>query len=387
MKLYRLFPLLAALTSLTATAQTNPAPLNSAALFSNVTRTVAVPRRPSIIILQAHDLAYGDLSCNGQTNYFTPNLDRLAAEGIRFTNYSGGQESSQTTAMLLAGQPGAKAPGMVNLAQTLKLNGYRTGLIGEWTFDREPWTDGFDQFAGFFTDAEAQDYYAPEIWRYPHVLLDESNRVQRAFLDKGHVYPNADGKKGQFLPDFLVTAMNNYIRIAQPDNANRWRPFFLLVNLPAPRSATPGKDDYPVPSDAPYTGEPWPPAAKNRAALLTRLDGGVGRLFEQLEKLGLTNNVAVFFTSSSAPEKFANTNLNRFLPKDNFRSTNHVTPRLPMIARFPAEVPAGQVSGRKWTTTDLTATVLDIAYIRPTTNFVGRSVYPAMRGEVKPEKP
>jgi len=73
----------------------------------------------------------------------------------------------------------------------------------------------------------------------------------------------------------------------------------------------------------PFTGESWPQAAKNRAALISRLDSGVGRLFEQLKKFNMTNNVAIFFSSSSAPEKFANTNLNFLLPKESFRSTNN----------------------------------------------------------------
>jgi arylsulfatase A-like enzyme len=383
MSLHRLITVLVALTGLPVVAQTN-----LAALFSNVTHTAAVPRRPSIILIQAHDLAPGDLSCYGQTNYQTPNLDRLAREGTRFTNYSGALESPQTTAMLLAGKAAVTVPGEINLARLLKQHGYRTGLVGEWFFDRQPWVAGFDEFGGFFTDEEARDYYAPEIWRYPHVTLDESNRVKSAFLDKGRVYPNAGGHKGVLLTDFLFTAANNFARMAQPGPANRWRPFFLMVNQPAPRSATPGRDDYPVPSDAPYTGEPWPQAAKNRAALLTRLDGGIGRLFEQLEKLGLTNNLAVIFTSSSAPEPFANTNLNFLLPKDSFRDTNNpVPPRLPMIVKFPGKIPAGETSGLKWTAADVAPTVLELAYVRPVTNFTGRSILPALRGELKKEKP
>jgi arylsulfatase A-like enzyme len=244
--------------------------------------------------------------------------------------------------------------------------------------------DGFDEFGGFFTDEEARNYYAPEIWRYPHVTLDDSNRVKSAFLDKGRVYPNTGGNKGILLTDFLFNAANNFARMAQPGAANRWRPFFLMVNQPAPRSATPGRDDYPVPSDAPYTGEPWPQAAKNRAALLTRFDGGIGKMFEQLEKLGLTNNVAVIFTSSSAPERFANTNLNFLLPRDSFRDTNNpVPPRLPMIVRFPAMIPTNQVSGLKWTAADIAPTVLEISYAKPVTNFTGRSVFPTLKGETK----
>src|SRR5215468_8920548 len=114
-------------------AETN----NLASLLTNVTHAAtAVPRRPSIIFIQCHDLAAGDLSCYGQTNFQTPNLDRLAAEGVRFTKYSGGLESPETVAMLLAGMTGATDPGSTNLARLLKQSGYHTGLIGEWTFDR-----------------------------------------------------------------------------------------------------------------------------------------------------------------------------------------------------------------------------------------------------------
>lgn len=373
MKLNRLLILLAALTSLTAVAQTN-----WPALFSNVQNSAGgIPRRPSIIVIQCRDLAYGDLSCNGQTNYQTPNLDRLAAEGVRFTNYTGGADSVATTAMLLAGQNGA-----ANLAQVLQQQGYRTGFIGEWMFDdREPWRRGFEQFAGFFSDEEARNYYAPEIWRYPRPMYDESNRVTSVSLFHETLFKNTGGNKGQYIPDLLVTAMNNFIRLATPDMANRWRPFFLVVNLPAPRSAAADQEVFPVPSDAPFTGEPWPQAAKDRAALMTRLDGGIGRMFEQLEKSKLTNNVAVFFASSAAPERFANTNLNFLLPKDNFRSTNNPAPRLPLLVRFPAKVPAGQVSGLKLTPADFAPTALEIGYAKPMTNFTGVSFFPQLQGK------
>src|SRR6185437_16446334 len=146
-----------------------------------------------------------------------------------------------------------------------------------------------------------------------------------------------------------------------PDAANHYRPFFLLVNLPAPRTATTRADNFPVPSDAPFTGEAWPQAAKNRAALITRLDGGIGRLFEQLEKIGMTNNVAIFLSSSAAPEKFANTNMNFMLAPDNFRTTNNtVPPPLPLIIRWPGTIPAGQVNTQVWTTADFAPTALEI---------------------------
>src|SRR5215471_10187235 len=101
---YLLLALTALLPSFAAVGATNE---SVAALFTNVNRTAtAVPRRPSIIFIQCHDLAVGDLSCYGQTNYQTPNLDRLATEGVRFSKYSGGVESPETVAMLLTGAAG-----------------------------------------------------------------------------------------------------------------------------------------------------------------------------------------------------------------------------------------------------------------------------------------
>lgn len=344
-----------------------------------------VPRRDSIIYIQCHDLARGDLSCYGQTNYQTPNLDRLATEGVRFTRYSGGEESPATTAMLLAGENAVSAPAAMVLAQRLQRSGYHTGLIGEWFFDRQPWLHGFDEFAGFFSDAEAQDYYAAYIWRYPHIAYDEKNRILNRSLDHEMLYYNTGGRKNQYLPDLLITATLNFIRINQPDRANHYRPFFLFLNLPAPRSAAADKDIFPVPSDAPFTGEAWPQAAKNRAALITRLDGGIGRLFEQLDKLRLTNNVAIFFSSSCAPRPFADTNLNFMLPPENFRSTNNPVPLLPLVVHWPGKTLVGQVNTQTWTAADFAPTASEIAYLKPATNFTGHSFLPALQGR-PPEK-
>lgn len=375
MKPNRFLLLLAALLQFSPAARAD-----LASIFTNTTPSVsAIPRRPSIVFIQCHGLAPGDLSCYGQTNFQTPNLDRLAAGGIRFSHYSGGLDSATTTTLLLAGKDSPLQPGEPNLAQRLQQSGYRTGLIGEWTLDREPWRRGFDEFAGFFTDAEAQNYYADHIWRYPHVLLDESNRVRDKVLEHEMLYHNTGGKKNQYLPDLLITATLNFMRVNQPDKANKYRPFFLLVNLPAPRTATTGADNFPVPSDAPFTGESWPQAGKNRTALITRLDSGIGRLFEQLDKLHMTNNVAIFLSSSSLPEKFANTNLNFLLPKGSFQTTNNpAPPNLPMIAYWPGHIPPAQVSGQPWTTVDFAPTALQIAYVKPVTNFTGHSLLPTL---------
>ena len=376
MKFTRLLFLLAALPAALA------AHADLASIFTNAAPAAANARRPSIIFIQCHGLARGDLSCYGQTNFLTPNLDRLAADGIRFTHYTGGADSAATTAQLLAGKISPLAAGEPNLAQRLQQSSYHTGLIGEWGLAGQPWTQGFDEFAGFLEDAEGMNYYSDFVWRYaPQSIFNETNRSLAAYAGKEPLYPNLDGKKGQYLPELFVNAMDNFIRVNAPDAANHYQPFFLLVDFPAPRTATAGADDFPVPSDAPFTDTPWPQAAKSRAALITRIDGGIGRLFEQLEKSKLTNNVAIFFTSSSAPDKFAGTNLNFLLSAGNFRDAKNPAP-LPMIVRWPGKIPAGSGSRAPWSAMDFAPTALEIGDLKPTTNFAGISVLPILTGKL-----
>ena len=376
MKFTRLLFLLAALPAALA------AHADLASIFTNAAPAAANARRPSIIFIQCHGLGRGDLSCYGQTNFLTPNLDRLAADGIRFTHYTGGADSAATTAQLLAGKISPLAAGEPNLAQRLQQSSYHTGLIGEWGLAGQPWTQGFDEFAGFLEDAEGMNYYSDFVWRYaPQSIFNETNRSLAAYAGKEPLYPNLDGKKGQYLPELFVNAMDNFIRVNAPDAANHYQPFFLLVDFPAPRTATAGADDFPVPSDAPFTDTPWPQAAKSRAALITRIDGGIGRLFEQLEKSKLTNNVAIFFTSSSAPDKFAGTNLNFLLSAGNFRDAKNPAP-LPMIVRWPGKIPAGSGSRAPWSAMDFAPTALEIGDLKPTTNFAGISVLPILTGKL-----
>jgi arylsulfatase A len=379
MKMYRPLILFVALLATAARA-------DLASLFTNVSHTAVMPRRPSIIFIQCHDLARGDLSCYGQTNFQTPNLDALARAGARCTHYTGGADSAATTAQLLHGRNFPAARAELNLAQWLRNSGYHTGLIGEWSLPGKPWEQGFDEFAGFLQDAEARDYFADGLWRYaPNAIYDTNRNRLTAYVGREMLYDNLDGKKGKYLPELFVSAMNNFIRVNQPDFVNHYRPFFLLVNLPAPRSAVAGQDEFPAPTDAPFTGEAWPPAAKNRAALITRLDAGIGRLCEQLDKIGMTNNCVVFFTSSSAPEKFANTNLNFLLPAADFRDPKNSAPApLPLLAKWPQKIPAGLVSEKIWTAADFAPTALAIAAAKPATNFTGQSVLPALLGKMEP---
>ena len=383
MKLYRL--LVFALLSLTLPALAQNESL--AAIFTNAPRhSMVVPRRASILVIACRGLACGDLSCYGQTNFQTPNLDRLAAEGTRFTDYRAASDDlflAQTA--LLAGNNRAPAPGQTTLAARLKQAGYCTGLIGEWRLDSQPWLHGFDEFAGFYNEAEARNYYSDFLWRHiAYRVRDDTNGAVQPWSGREAIHANTGGRQGSYLPDIFLGAMENFIRLNVPDAANHYRPFFLLVSLPAPHSTVPGKDVYPVPTDAPFTGENWPQAAKNRAALLTRLDTDVGRLFEALKSLRMTNNLAIFLTGSTAPEKFADASLNFLNLPGEVRggdSPDHL--RTPMIVRWPGHVPAGRVSAAPWTDADFAPTALNIAYLQPPPDYTGHSALPLLLGLLK----
>jgi len=366
----RLFILMAAWFALVSTAGAENESL--ASIFTNATSRPAAIPRTSLIFIACHGLACGDLSCYGQTNFQTPNIDRLAAEGMRFTDFHvAGDSLAEAQAALMGGNNSPLAPGQATVAARLHQAGYFTGTFGEWSLGAQPWTQGWDDFGGFLSEPEAKNYYADGFWRYFHGTLQRETILE-----------NAGGKRAVYLPDMFMNAAATFACVHVPDESNRHRPFFMLLTLPAPESVSPGKEDYDVPTDAPFSGEPWPQAARNRAALLTRLDTDVGRLLEQLEKCGLTNNVAIFFTGAAAPEKFADTNLNFLQIKGEVRGGDSKERlRVPMIVRWPGHVPAGRVSGAHWSSADFAPTMLQIGKAQPEGSFKGVSILPVLLGQ------
>jgi len=355
-----------------------------ASIFTNTPARALPTQRTSIIFIRCHGLGYGDLSCYGQTNYSTPNLDRLAAGGTRFTNFQPGTpDFSEALADVMTGSSSGFAPDEITVAQRLQQAGYHTGLIGEWTLGQRPWQQGFDEFAGFVADDEGRNYYSDFLWRFaPHSIINSSNSVMSDFVGQEMLYPNTNNQKGQYLPDLEAEMMLHFTRDSQPQWHNGFRPFFLLVDFSAPRRAVIGTDDFPVPSDAPFSDEPWPQAAKNRAAIITRLDGGIGRLLENLDKLRMTNNVAIFFSSSAATAKFVDPALNFLKPNGSLPTdADPYKAPAPMIVYWPGVVPAGRVSDTAWSGADFTPTALAIAHAKPLEGLDGVSILPLLKGE------
>jgi arylsulfatase A-like enzyme len=362
---------------------------------STVNTPPPAPRRPCIIFIQCDGLGYGDLSGYGQTKFATPNLDRLAAGGIRFTSYyAGNAASSPSRAALLLGRSPAHlkqradtevplAADDITVAQLLQQAGYHTGLIGEWFLGGDgtsgaPWLKGFDEFAGYLESGDTTDYYADYIWRYAPSATDSR---QAAFQGREPLYANADGKRGQYIPDLLAKATGNFIRVHKPDQFNQ-RPFFLLLNYTIARPG-PG-NTMPVPSDAPYSEELWPQPEKNRAALIARLDGYIGQLLDQLKRLGIERNTVIFLSSDTGPQTGGGVDPKFFQSTGPFRGQRGQLYegglRVPMIVYGPGRIPAGQVSDFPWAAWDFLPTALQLALREPPKNIGGFSVLPTLLG-------
>jgi arylsulfatase A-like enzyme len=361
------------------------------------------PRRPCIIFVQCDGLGYGDLSCYGQTKFQTPELDKLAAGGIRFTSYyAGDAASSPSRAALMLGMDSAHlqqradvniplAAGDVTVAQLLQRSGYHTALIGEWFLGGDgtsgaPWEKGFDEVNGFIDPSAADNYYSDYVWRFmPKTIPGPNDDRAPAFNGREEVYVNTDGKRGQYIPDLFAKATRNFIRVNHPDQFNRYRPFFLLLNYTIPR---PGDNNtMPVPTDAPYSNEPWPQPEKNRAAMIARLDSYIGQLREQLKNLGIESNTVIFFSSDTGPQTGGGVYPKFFQSAGPFRGERgdlyEGGLRVPMIVSWPGTIQPGQVSDFPWAAWDFLPTAMQIALRQPPKHIDGISVLPTLVGETQ----
>ena len=345
------------------------------------------PRRPSIILILADNLGYGDLGCYGQTKIKTPNLDRLAREGIRFTSfYAGSPDDAAARAALLTGlEPRhlrsefnqVLPPDTLTVAAFLKQQGYHTGLIGTWglgdTGSGTPDKMGFEEFAGFLSMEHARNYFTDRLWRHDPVRGD----AQMVFPE------NENGKRGQFMPDILTTAAVNFVRNNKPELLNKYRPFFLCLAYPIPHVSA----EAAPPGDSEYADAPWPPLERIRAALISRMDKGIGQLLDQLVESKISTNTVVFFTSVGGPQSKTS-----MLP-DFFNSTgpwrgrqgslNEGGLRVPMLVRWPAQIQTGGSSDLMVAAWDLLPTAAEIAFRSPPQKLDGFSLLPTLLGQAQ----
>jgi arylsulfatase A-like enzyme len=345
------------------------------------------PRRPNILLVIADGLGYGDLGCYGQRNIKTPNLDRLATEGVRFTSfYAGSPVSAVSRATLLlgldAGHLGGTDDSVVTLpvgaptvAEMLKAAGYRTAYVGEWLLGDNssvnvPQKRGFDEWAGLLTAAEAQTDFPPYVWRY-----DPPGNGKELYDGKVEFGQNRNGLKGKSASDLFTTAATNFIIYSKPDHFNRQRPFFLCLAYALPRVCD-------LDSAEPYELEGWPKAQEFQAAAVTKLDADIGKILDRLKQFKQESNTIVIVTSASGPPVTSATDL-KFHRRTGPLSSGTLGEgdlRVPLIVWGPSKIKAGDENYLPCAAWDLLPTLAEIARAQLPDKTDGLSFLPPLQG-------
>jgi len=350
----------------------------------------APAERPNIVFILADDLGQYDLGCCGGRCILTPNIDRLAAEGIRFTQtYAGSTVCAPSRSVLMTGQhtghttvrgnfaavdppPQGRVPLKdedVTVAEVLKAAGYTTGAAGKWGLG-EPGTSGlpnrqgFDFWFGYLNQRHAHNYWTDHLWRNTEKVLFPGNSPKTR-----KVYSH----------DRIVEESLGFIRRA----AEMGRPFFLYAAWTLPHG------DLHPPSLAPYEDRPWSRNEKAYAAMVTRLDRDVGRVMRLLADLGIDRNTIVFFTSDNgwSPAYCGQkTVLKSGGPLRGCKGNLYEGGiRVPTIVRWPGRVPAGAVSDQVWAFWDVLPTLAELAGADPPPGIDGVSMLPAILGRKQTE--
>ena len=351
-------------------------------------------RPPNIVFIVADDLGYGELGCYGQERILSPNIDRMAAEGMRFSDaYSGCSVCAPARSVLMTGMhmghtsvrsnPGG-VPILdedVTVAELLKELGYATGCFGKWGLgdigtDGVPWKQGFDEFVGYLHQAHAHYFY-------PHYIYDNDRKLE---------LPGNEGDgRGTFSHDVITERALDFIRRSKDG------PFFCYVPSTIPHA------EYVAPDDEiyrQYSGRfEEVQLAENRnrpgrlirpeephatlAAMITRLDRDVGRILQLIADLELDRETIVFFTSDNGAAAARWT--------DYFRSSGPLRGskgtfyeggiRVPMVVRWPGRIAAASESGHVWGFQDFLATAVELAGASPGNATDGISVVPTLLGE------
>ncbi|MEO3785767.1 sulfatase-like hydrolase/transferase [Actinocorallia sp. B10E7] len=347
------------------------------------------PRRPNFVVILADDFGYGEIGVQGQKKIKTPRIDRMAREGLRFTDaYAPAPVCAPARASLLTGLHGGHAPvrrnppkagdlplpkGIPTIATMLKRVGYRTGVFGKWGFGgpmprniSHPDQLGFDEFYGYLTHFAAKHYYPDRLW-------DGRQAVP---------LPGNAGDKGpHYGPDLIMDRALDFAVRGGDD------PFLLLLTLPLPHAHT-----APPPELGPYAEKDWRRADKVHAAKITRLDTYVGRLLDTLRARGLDEDTIVILTGDNGPHEEDGVNADFFNAGGPYRGVKRNLYeggiRVPFIAWSPKIMARtrGKKTDHPTVHYDLLATFADFAGIRPVRGTDGLSLRKVLTGQKNPPR-
>ncbi|MBL7110885.1 MAG: arylsulfatase [Bacteroidales bacterium] len=375
--------------------------------------------KPNIIFILADDLGYGELGCYGQELIQTPNVDNLAAEGMRFTNfYSGSPVCAPSRCVLLTGlhtghsfvrdnyemggyldeEEGGQLPlppGTQTLARLFKENGYATGAIGKWGLGGPestglPTRQGFDFFYGYLCQKQAHNYYPSHLWRNEEwdTLANGYFPQHQEFEGDPSNLADFEKYKGpEYAQDLMAGEALQFIREHKDD------PFFLYLPFPVPHLALQVPDESLQMylgkfEEEPYLGEngylphPYPKSAY--AGMITRMDMHIGQIMDLLNELGLDDNTVVMFSSDNGATFLDQVDTELFDSHAGLRGHKgnlyEGGIRVPFIVKLPGHTEPGRVSNYIGSFQDVMPTLLEIAGIEAPHYLDGISLLPEISG-------
>lgn len=347
-------------------------------------------RPPNVIYILADDLGYGDLGCYGQQTLRTPNLDRLAAEGMRFTqHYAGSTVCAPSRCVLLTGRhtghgrirgngPGRLTAGDVTFATLLRKAGYRTGCFGKWGVGNPPPLDdparhGFDEFHGYVNMYHAHNYY-PEFLVRNGVKEPLRNRLYPDWREKragAQEWAGVAEIAVDYAPKLIADAMLDFVR------RQHERPFFVYYALNLPHANNEGggekrigNNGMRVPDWGGFAkrGE-WPAQEKGFARMIQYIDQDIGKLLALLRELGIDDRTLVLFSSDNGPHQEGGHKVDFFDSNGPLtgwkRDLTEGGIRVPFLARWPGQVPAGRTSEHVSGFQDIFPTLCELAGVKP----------------------
>ncbi|MCL4134293.1 UNVERIFIED_CONTAM: hypothetical protein GTU68_028795 [Idotea baltica] len=345
------------------------------------------PQQPNIIFVMADDLGFGDLGCYGSKQIQTPNIDRMASEGIRFTQcYAGSPVCAPSRSVLMTGlhtghtrvrgnfgvgqiagvrSDQVRVPLLdedVTLAEVLRDAGYATGITGKWGLGEPgstgiPTKQGFEEWFGYLNQRRAHSHYPDYLW------LGTS---------KFPLVGNSGGKQQQYSHDLFTGFALNFVR------AKHKEPFFLYLPYCVPHN------HFEIPDLGPYADKPWSEQEKTYAAMVSRLDGHMGQLMDLLVELKIDSHTIIFFCSDNgAANRYDGVLDSSGLLRGRKRDMYEGGIRTPMVVRWPDRIQQGSTSELVWSFADVLPTLAELANASFPANLDGVSIAPALEGQMQ----
>jgi len=347
--------------------------------------------RPNIIFVLADDLGYGDLGCYGQRRIQTPHIDRLAAEGVRFTQfYAGSTVCAPSRCVLMTGLHTGHCyirgnarynlrPDDVTVAELLQKAGYATALVGKWGLGQAgsegiPTRQGFDEFFGYLDQHHAHNYFPAFLWR-----KTERVELKNIVPGDGEFGGGVARVKEEYSPDLMIREALDFI------DRSKDRPFFLYFAATLPHANNEARNrGMEIPDYGPYRDRDWPEQQRALAAMISRLDGDVGRMVDRLRMLGLSENTVLLFSSDNGPHREGGNDPDYFDSNGPLRGIKRDLYeggiRVPLVVYWPGHAPAGAVCDRVGSFADFLPTAADLAGIEVSLKLDGESLVPEILG-------